>query len=356
MEQVSININDGIKMLLEGKTLSEKESEEIMKEIMSGKVEEVQIAAYLIALRMRGETSKVIAGAARAMRHYSNQIKPKYKGILCDTCGTGGDGANTFNISTISSFIAAGAGVSIAKHGNRSISSKCGSADILEAFGVKIDLDAEKVEEIINKIGIGFMFAPKFHPAMKYAMPVRRKLGVRTIFNILGPLTNPADAKGHVLGVFDKSLLYIMADAMRELGGKRVFIVYSEPKVDEIVPTGNIYFTEVNEGKLKSYIKEPESFGIKRCSLDDIKGGDLETNLRIACEILKGKDKGIKRQTCIMNAAHVIIASGMADSYKEAAEMCEISIDSGMALDKLKQLVIESGGSIEKFESVINRF
>jgi len=310
----------------------------------------------LVALRIRGETPDIIVGAAKAMRSCSNQIKPKVNEIVCDTCGTGGDGANTFNISTIAALIAAGAGVKIAKHGNRSISSKCGSADLLEGFGVKIDLEPSKVEEIISRIGIGFMFAPKFHPAMKFAMPVRMKLGMRTIFNILGPLTNPADAKGHVLGVFNKDLVDVIAKVMLQLDAKKIYVVHSEPGVDEIVPTGNIYISEVKDKEIISKIYKPSDFKMRKCKIEDLRGGNLENNIKIAVEILTSKDKGIKRDVSIINAAHVLLASGKVDTFQEACELCNDSIETEKALKKLEQLIKETGGSIEVFNSVINRY
>lgn len=345
-------IADGIKTLIDGKSIDSQQMENVMGDIMSGKANDIQISSFLTALRIRGETPDVISGAASTMRKFSNKIVPVSSSRLVDTCGTGGDGSNTFNISTLAAFIAAGAGAVIAKHGNRSVSSKCGSADLLEAFGVKIDLDPAEVEKIINEIGIGFMFAPKFHPAMKYAMPVRKTLGVRTIFNILGPLTNPAAAKGHVLGVFDQNLVEIMAKVMATLGSEQVYIVHSEPGIDEIVPISKVYISEVQKGEVKSYVKTAKDFNIKKCTLKDMKGGSLDINLKIGKEILKNEDQSVKRQVVLINAAYAILASGIASCYEDAFKKAEESLVSGAALNKLKVLVEKSSNNLEKFNQI----
>ena len=349
------NIKDGINSLVTGTPLSGAKAQNIMREIMAGEASDIEIASFLTALRIRGETPEVITGAAKIMREFSNAITPKVSGKLVDTCGTGGDGSNTFNISTLAAIVAAGAGVSIAKHGNRSVSSKCGSADILEAFGVKVDLDPKQVEQVIEKVGMGFMFAPKFHPAMKYAMPVRRKLAMRTIFNILGPLTNPASAKSHVLGVFDAALVKPMAEVMAGLDSEHVFVVHSEPGVDEILPIGKVFIGEAKNGTVKTYTLGPADFGLGEVTLDMVKGGDLEKNLVIAAAILTNKDQGIKSKIVEINAGYAILASGLAENITDARKKAADALISGAALALLKNLVIESGGDVAKFEGVFGK-
>ena len=351
---MSFNIKDGISALVSGTNLTREQSQDIMKEIMSGNSTDPLIAAYLTALRIRGETPEVISGAASVMREFASSIHPACSGRLVDTCGTGGDKSNTFNISTISALVTAGAGANVAKHGNRSVSSKCGSADLLEGLGVNINLTPKEVEKVIEDVGIGFMFAPKFHPAMKYAMPVRRSLAMRTIFNILGPLTNPAGAKAHVLGVFDRDLVNVMAKAMADLGSEHAFIVHSEPGVDELIPVSKTYVGEVSNGEIKNYTLEPKDFGMEKITLDMIKGGDLETNLKITAEILNNVETGVKRDIVLINSAYALMAAGLADNYEDGFEKAKKSIESGKALKKLENFVKNTHGSIEMFNKVIN--
>ena len=336
------SIIQGIQNLVAQSELTKGLMEDIMDEIMSGKVQDSQLGSFLTALSIRGESPEIISAAARVMRKYANQINPTVDGTLVDTCGTGGDNSDTFNISTLAAIVAAGAGVSIAKHGNRSISSKCGSADILEAFGANVSLDPKKVEDMINKIQFGFMFAPKFHPAMKYAMPTRRSLSIRTIFNILGPLTNPASADRHVMGVFSKELVPIMANVMKNLGAEHVFVVHSEPGIDEVVPIGNVHIGEVKNGEVKIYSKKPQDFGFENLTLEEIQGGTLEKNLEIAKSILNNEDNGPKQKIVEINAGYAILSSGLANNLKEAIEKAHESIASGSALNKLNEYVKES--------------
>ncbi|MCP4762462.1 MAG: anthranilate phosphoribosyltransferase [archaeon] len=350
------NTKDGLNLLVSGSSLTLEQSQDVMKDIMSGNANDAQIAGFLTALRMRGETPEIIAGCASIMREFAASINPVAKNKrLVDTCGTGGDKSNTFNISTIAALVSAGAGAVIAKHGNRSVSSSCGSADLLEGLGVNITLSPEEVEKVISSIGIGFMFAPKFHPAMKYVMPARKGLAMRTIFNILGPLTNPAGAKAHVLGVFEKDLVEVLAKVMSELGSEHVYIVHSEPGVDEILPISNVFIGEVTEGEVKTYTLTPKDFGIENLSLDDVKGGTLEENLKITADILTNRDKGIKRKVVIINAAYAIIAAGLAKDFQSACELAEKSLNEGSALKKLKELVNETKGSEEILNKVIQQ-
>ena len=346
-------IKNGINALIGGECITRQQSQDVMEDIMSGNANEHQIAAYLTALRIRGETPEIISGAAFVMRKFAASIDPKCDGRLVDTCGTGGDKSNTFNISTIAAIVSAGAGVVIAKHGNRSVSSSCGSADLFEGFGVNINLSPKEVEKVISDVGIGFMFAPKFHPAMKYAMPARRGLKMRTIFNVLGPLTNPANAKSAVLGVFEKNLVEVMANVMKDLGSEHVYIVHSEPGVDEILPVSKVFIGEVVNGEVKTYTLEPKDFGIDSIDLKQVEGGTLEENLKIASDILTNRDTGIRRKIVVINSAYAIMAAGLADNYEMAVNLAEDSISNRNALEILEKLVKATNGSLEKFSEVI---
>lgn len=351
---MSFTIKDGIDLLLSGTQITKEQSEQVMMDIMSGKANDFQISAYLTGLRIRGETPEIIAGAATAMRNFANKIKPKSTMNLVDTCGTGGDKSCTFNISTLSALVVAGAGAIVAKHGNRSVSSQCGSADLLEGLGVNIMISPQDVEKIINEIGIGFLFAPNFHPAMKYAMPARKGLGIRTIFNILGPLTNPANASSHVLGVFDKSLVDMIAKVMLQLDAEHVYVVNSDPGIDEIVPISRVYISEVVDKQVKSYTLTPKDFGMKKVSLDSLRVNSLAENLVVAAKILNNQETGVKRKIVVINSAYALMACNMAKDFDTAVEKAEDSLSNNKALGKLEQLVIKSGGSIEKFNKIIN--
>ena len=347
------NIIKGLKKIVGKVSLSTSEAENIMREIMSGKVHDSQLGAFLTALNMKGESIEEITGFARIMREFANRIEPQLEGELLDTCGTGGDKVKTFNISTISALVVAGAGVAVAKHGNRAVTSKCGSADLLEGLGVKIDLPPEEVKKCIEQVGIGFMFAPLFHPAMKYAMPTRRALKFRTVFNILGPLTNPANANCHVLGVFQKDLAPVMAKVLNILGAKHVYTVYNSCGIDEVAPVGINYITEVNNGSVESYALTNQDFGIPECSINDILAGNLEENLKIAINILKGNFKDAKYHTILMNAALALNSVNKANGIKEGIEIAKNSIESGNAFKNLEQFIEVSGGNKEKLNSLL---
>ena len=347
------SIIEGIKKVCKQVHLTTPEAEEIMREIMTGKVHDSQLGAFLTALSMKGEEIEEITGFARIMREFSNRIEPNVNGDLLDTCGTGGDKIKTFNISTISALVVAGAGVPVAKHGNRAVTSKCGSADILEGFGVKIDLSPEEVKNCIEKVGIGFMFAPLFHPAMKYAMPTRRALKIRTVFNILGPLTNPASAKCHVLGVFQKDMAPVMAKVLKGLDAKHVFTVHNSCGIDEIAPVGINYITEVKNGTIESYAMTNEDFNLPRCDIEDILSGNLEDNLKIATRILTNKGNGAKFNTVLMNAALALKSVNKATDLQECVSIAKNSLESGSALEKLKSLIEVSGGEINKLNSLL---
>ena len=330
-------IKEAIAKVVERKNLTEEEMVSVMREIMEGEATPAQIAAFITALRMKGETVDEITGAARVMREKALKVKTKAS-VVVDTCGTGGDESFTFNISTAAAFVAAGAGLTVAKHGNRSVSSKSGSADVLKSLGVNIEAEVERVEECLDKIGIGFLFAPMMHGAMKYAAPVRREIGIRTIFNILGPLTNPAGARYQVLGVYRSELTEVLANVLKNLGSTRAFVVSGNDGLDEMTLTSETKVSELKDGKVKTYSIKPEEFGMTRCKLFELQGGEPDDNARIISAILKG-DKGPKRDVVVLNAAAAIVASGMAKDIKEGIKLAEEAIDSGKALEKLEKLI-----------------
>jgi len=345
-------IREAIAKAIEGVELTEDQARLSMMEIMEGRATPSQIGAFLTAMRMKGETVGEISALARAMREKSVRIHPRVSGRVVDTCGTGGDGKDTFNISTTSMFVAAGAGVRIAKHGNRSVSSRCGSADVLENLGARIDLRPEEVERMMGEAGICFMFAPVFHPAMKHALGPRREMGVRTFFNILGPLTNPCDARGHVLGVYDARLTELMAGVSARLGMERVFVVHGVDGLDEISVTGPTVVSEQADGGVSTYQLEPSDLGIPVADQSELAGGDAPTNSRILVEILAGHDAGPRRDAAAVNAAAAIAASeghgGIADAVPRAME----SIENGRALKALLRFVTSSGGDAERVKLI----
>lgn len=330
-------IKDILKTLVERNNLPEEKAREVMGEIMEGKVTSAQIASFLTALRMKGETVAEITGFARAMLEKVDTF-PMERDIVVDTCGTGGDSLNTFNISTVVAFLIAAAGITVAKHGNRALSSRCGSADVLEALGVKLTIAKEKVKECLEKIGIGFLFAPCYHPAMKYALAPRQEMGMRTVFNILGPLINPLGANVRLMGVHSSSLTEPLARVLKNLGVRSAFVVWGEDGLDEISITARTRITELKEGKIKTYYIRPEDFGIKRASLREIRGGDREENARIVKDILEG-EKGAKREIVLINTAACLVAAGRATDLKEGIEIAKDCIDSGKAKDKLESLI-----------------
>jgi len=331
-----MNIKEAIKKVVEKESLNRDEAYKVAISIMSGEATDAQIASLITALRIKGETVDEITGFVEAMREKVTRINAP-KEYLIDTCGTGGDGAGTFNISTISAFVAAGVGCRVAKHGNRSVSSKCGSADLLKELGVNIENTPKKVEKCIEKAGVGFLFAPLLHPAMKYAIGPRREMGIRTIFNILGPLTNPAGTKRQLLGVYSKELTTPIANVLANLDSIHCMVVHGEDGLDEITTTGKTFVSELKGGKVKEYTISPEDFGIKKNSMEELKGGTPGINAKIAADILSGKDEG-KRNITILNSGAAIYVSGKADSLTEGIEKAKESIDSGEALKRLEAL------------------
>jgi len=334
-------IVEAIQKTVEGNDLDQNEAFSVMEEIMGGGATEAQIASFITALRMKGETVDEISGFAKAMRQNATRITPDADELI-DTCGTGGDAPNTFNISTASAFVAAGAGVRVAKHGNRSVSSQCGSADVLEELGVNIEVPPEVVEECINEVGIGFLFAPMLHKAMKYAIGPRRQIGIRTVFNILGPLSNPAFANAQVLGVYHHSLVSVMAKVLGNLGAKHALVVHGADRMDEISNTGASIVAEFKNGILAEYSVLPEEYGLKRCTIDDLKGGEKKENADILRNILSGK-QGPQRDIVLLNSAAALVAADRADNIKDGLVIAAQSIDSGAALNKLEKLVEFSG-------------
>ncbi|MBI5184080.1 MAG: anthranilate phosphoribosyltransferase [Nitrospinae bacterium] len=308
-------IKEAIDKVVKGIDLPEGEMITTMNEIMEGEATPAQIGSFITALRMKGETVDEITGAVRVMREKAVRIKTRAN-VIVDTCGTGGDGAQTFNISTIAAFVVAGTGLTVAKHGNRSISSKSGSADLLERLGINIEVDIERVERCLDEIGIGFLFAPILHSAMRYAIAPRREIGIRTIFNILGPLTNPAGATSQVIGVYDRKLVESLADVLQNLGSRHVFVVHGNDGLDEFTLTDKTMVAELRDGRIKCYEISPEDVGLNRCRIEDLRVNDPEENVRITEEILEGKG-GAKRDIVLLNASAAIVAGGKADTLKE---------------------------------------
>jgi anthranilate phosphoribosyltransferase len=346
-----IMIKEAIEKVVRGEDLTEKEMESAMEEVMTGRATPAQIGAFITALRMKGETVEEITGAARVMRAKAVKIHLDSQSVsidrddinidaetILDTCGTGGDGTNTFNVSTATAFVAAGGGVKVAKHGNRAVSSQCGSADVLEGLGVKLDIESADVERCIQDVGIGFLFAPLFHGAMKYAAGPRKEIGLRTIFNVLGPLTNPAGATAQVLGVYDPALTETMAKVLGRLGTRKAFVVCGKGTFDEISICGPTRVSHLNEGQVNTYDMTPEAYGLKRAKPEDIRGGDAQENARIIRELLDGQ-KGPKRDMVLLNAAAAFVAAGLDPDLKEGIVRAEDSIDSGRAKEKLESMI-----------------
>ena len=328
---------EAIAKTVEGGDLTEREMVTVMDEIMGGNSTPAQIASFITALRLKGETVEEITGAARVMRQRATRIDARSP-IVVDTCGTGGDGRGTFNISTTSAFVVAAAGLTVAKHGNRAVSSGCGSADVLEALGVKIDAGAEIVEECVQQIGIGFLFAPRLHGAMKYALGPRREIGIRTIFNMLGPLTNPAGATSQLIGVYDPKLTEMFAGVLRNLETKRAFVVHGSDGLDEATVTGPTRVSELRNGAIHTSNLDPAEFFGEVHSLEELAGGDAQTNAQITKDILLGED-GAKRKVVLLNSALAIVAGEKAGSVREGLEVAAECIDSRAALKKLQALI-----------------
>ncbi len=327
-----------LEKLVEGQDLTREEAAYAQEKILTGEATEAQIAACLTAMRIKGETLDEIIGFASVLRDKANTISPQVEGYV-DLVGTGGDCTYTFNISTTAAFLVAGAGVPVAKHGNRSISSKSGAGDVLEQLGVNISADIDVVQRCVETVGLGFMFAPHFNPAMRFVGPVRNQLGFRTIFNILGPLSNPSRAKGMVVGVYSPSLTATVARAMASLGVERAFVISGWDNMDEFTLTGETTVSEIKDGAVQTYQVTPEQFGFIRCSLSELQGGDGATNAVITQDILTGKDVGPRRDIVLFNAGATIYIGGKASSIEEGITLARQSLDSGAAMKVLENLV-----------------
>ena len=324
--------------LLERQDLTHEAMLGVMHQVMGGELTQAQIAAFLIALRAKGETVDEIAAAAMVMRELSIKVDIQDKAHLIDTCGTGGDGIQTFNVSTVSAFVAAAAGAKVAKHGGRSVSSTCGSADVLEALGVNVNQTPQQVAASVNEIGIGFMFAPNHHSAMKHAAPVRRELGVRTLFNLLGPMTNPANAHRQVMGVFDQSLTNKLAKVLQQLGSEHVLVVHGADGMDEISFTGDTFVAELKNGEVTEYLMNPAQWGLALHDVKDIQIQNAEESKAMILAVLNGKPSAA-RDIVLLNAGAAIYVSGLVDTMQAGIEKAAAVIDSGAALQKLHQLI-----------------
>ncbi|GAB4110184.1 MAG: anthranilate phosphoribosyltransferase [Roseiflexaceae bacterium] len=331
-------IRDQIIQLVRGNNLSEHHAAEAMEEIMTGVATPAQIAAFLTALHLKGETEAEIAGMARVMREKATPVE--FEGSLLDTCGTGGDSSGTFNISTTAAFVAAGAGAAVAKHGNRAMSGTCGSADLLEGLGVNIELDGAGVARCLRSAGIGFMFAPKFHPSMRYAGPVRREIGIRTAFNVLGPLTNPARARHQVLGVADAVLAEKLAHALARLGTVHALVVHGHGGLDELALSGPNIIYEVRSGQpVTRQELDPHTLGLAPAAREDVLGGDRARNVAITQAILSGEEQGAPREIVLLNSAAALVAADQAADLREGLERARASLRSGAAHARLERLV-----------------
>jgi len=329
--------------IVKRENLNEEQMSQMITEIFSGDITDAQIGAMMAALATKGETFEELAGAARAMRRKALRIQTSTSTVV-DTCGTGGDGAHTFNISTTTSFVVAACGVTVAKHGNRSVSSQCGSADLLEALGVKLDTAPEIVEEAVQEIGIGFLFAPLYHGAMRFASKARKEVGLRSIFNMLGPLTNPAGANCQLLGVYAPELTEMFAHALQLLGAKRAFVVHGHDGLDEISVCAPTRISELKDGLIRTYDISPEQFFSEKAEPEDLLGGNPDENAQITRNILNG-EKGPKRNVVLINAAAALVAAGRAEDFKQGILMAETAIDDGSAAKKMEALITYSQGN-----------
>lgn len=331
-------IKKAISKIVERIDLEEEEMSQIMEEMMGGVATPSQMAALLVALRMKGESVSEITGAAKVMREKSTKIKPNHS-VVVDLCGTGGDHQGTFNVSTAASFIVAGAGIPVAKHGNYFISSQVGSADVLEELGVNINLTPKGAEQCLNEVGIAFLFAPIYHPALKNVSQIRKDIGTRTIFNLLGPITNPAGVKHQVMGMYSEVLVEPMAKVLRNLGYVRAMVVHGADRLDEITVTGKTQIAELKDGMVKMYQFDPADLGFKRRKLEELKGGNVRENAQILLSILRCEEREAKREIAVLNAAAGILVSGGVEDMKEAITRAEESLETRKALIKLNDLI-----------------
>jgi anthranilate phosphoribosyltransferase len=332
-----MTVQEALARLLDGHDLSRQQARAVMNEVMSGEATPAQIGGFLVALRLKGETADEIAGCAEAMRAHVLSVRPR-RDDLVDTAGTGGDGARTINISTAAALVAAAAGAGVAKHGNRAVSSASGSADVLEALGFELELPPARIEQSIDELGFGFLFAPTHHPAMRHAAPVRRELAARTVFNVLGPLTNPAGARAQVVGVYDPSLVPTIAEVLAQLGARRAFVVHGAGGIDELSPAGPNLVCEVVDGVVHEREIDPVELGIPRCSTEELRGGTPQDNAEAIHDVFRGDDGG-RRSAILLNAAGAIAAAGHADDLREGLELAREAVDSGAAAARLEELI-----------------
>jgi anthranilate phosphoribosyltransferase len=337
-------IQETIARLLDREPLTREEAREAMREIMRGEATQAQIAGFLVALRAKGETADEIAGCAEAMREHVLPVHPT-RSDLVDTAGTGGDGKHTLNISTAAALVAAAAGVGVAKHGNRAASSQTGSADVLEALGFTLELPPERIARSIDDLGFGFMFAQAHHPAMRYAAPVRRELGTRTVFNVLGPLTNPARARAQVVGVYSPALVRPIAEALVQLGSRRAFVVHGAGGIDELSPVGPSVVAEVVDGGVRDRTIDPLELGLEPCSLEELAGGSPDENAAAIRRVFAGEQGG-KRSAILLNAAGAIAAGGHAEDLREGIELARAALDSGAVVARLEELIAFSRAEV----------
>ena len=331
-------IQDALQRLLDGRDLGRDQACEVMAQIMSGDATPAQIGGFLVALRAKGETAAEIAGCAEAMRAHVLAVTPQ-RDDLVDTAGTGGDGAHTINISTAAALVAAAAGAAVAKHGNRAVSSACGSADVLEALGFELEQEPKRIAQSIDELGFGFLFAPSHHPAMRHAAPVRKELATRTVFNVLGPLTNPAGARAQVVGVYSEHLVRTIADVLAQLGARRAFVVHGAGGIDELSPVGTNLVAEVVDGSVRERTLDPEQeLGLPRCTVEELRGGTPAENAAAVRAVFDGADGG-RRNAILLNAAGAIAAAGHAADLREGLELARETLDSGAAAERLDRLV-----------------
>jgi anthranilate phosphoribosyltransferase len=330
-------IQHALARLLDGHSLSREEARDAMGAIMTGEATPAQIGGFLVALRLKGETADEIAGFAEAIRGHVVAVTPR-RDDLVDTAGTGGDGQATINISTAAALVAAAAGAAVAKHGNRAVSSASGSADVLEALGFALELPTERIERSIDELGFGFLFAPTHHPGFRHAAPVRRELAARTVFNVLGPLTNPAGARAQVVGVYDPALVPTIADVLARLGSRRAFVVHGSGAIDELSPAGPNLVYEVADGEVRQRDVDPQVLGLARCAPAQLRGGSPEENAAVIRAVFSGEERGAKRDAILLNAAGAIAAGGHAEDLRDGLELARETVDSGAAAERLEAL------------------
>jgi anthranilate phosphoribosyltransferase len=346
-------IQNCIQKLIEGTDLSINEATQVMQGVITGEITNAQTGAFLTALRIKGESIEELVAFANVMRSQCKQIRPKVQGRLVDTCGTGGDRIKTFNVSTAAAFVIAGAGVPVAKHGNRAVTSKSGSADVLEKLGLNLAMTLRVVQAAIEKVGIGFMFAPTFHPSMKFAAQSRKEIGIRTVFNILGPLTNPANATGHLLGVYDANLVIPLAKVLNKLGCEHAMVVHGLNGLDEISTLGKTCIAHLNHGQINKLEVSPDFFGVKQAEVNDLKVSNVEDSAKTIYRVLTDKKlNDPKVEMVLVNSAAGIIVGGKADTFTEAMQIAKESILSGAAYSKLKELIDISEGSLQNLEEL----